>query len=96
MKCTNSSGVARVSSWQGTTGPLTALLEYLTVLLEYINFSLVGHNITSTLAMPLSQTVQLYVMLDFYYLFPVTFEPDPLHLPHTTTVLFYAPNNTGK
>ena len=30
-----------------------------------------------------------------FLLLLVTFEPDPLHLPRTTTTIFYAPNNTG-
>jgi len=25
----------------------------------------------------------------------VTFEPDPITLPHVSTILFYTPNNTG-
>ena len=28
--------------------------------------------------------------------FPVTFEPDPITLPHATSVIFYAPNTTGE
>jgi len=29
------------------------------------------------------------------YVVIVTFEPDPITLPHVSTLLFYAPNNTG-
>ena len=40
-------GVARLINWCGTAGPLTALIECLTVILEYIDlfqFLLVGHS----------------------------------------------------
>ena len=40
-------GVARLINWLGTAGPLTALIECLTVILEYIDlfqFLLVGHS----------------------------------------------------
>ena len=30
-------GIARLIIWLGTAGPVTALIDYLTVILEYIN-----------------------------------------------------------
>ena len=40
-------GIARLINWLGTVGPLTALIDCLTVILEYIDlfqFLLVGHS----------------------------------------------------
>ena len=46
----NGSGITRLISWLGTTGPFDSLIEYLTIILECIDFSIFIGRVPSGIA----------------------------------------------